>query len=47
MSTVHHSPSPRKQLVENIRAYKTAFGRLNHRIGYAIKVLLHTGLSRE
>lgn len=27
----------RKQLVENIRAYKTAFGRLNHRIGYAIK----------
>ena len=28
----------RKQLQENIRAYCQAFGRLNHRIGFAIKV---------
>ena len=28
----------RKQLEENIKGYRNALGRLNHRIGFAIKV---------
>ena len=29
----------RKQLEDNIKGYRQALGRLNHRIGFAIKVL--------
>ena len=31
------NPPGRRKLVENIRAYKLAFGRQDHRIGFAIK----------
>jgi len=36
----------RKQLQDNIRAYSQAFGRLNHRIGFAIKANYNPELLR-
>ena len=36
----------RKQLEDNIKAYRQALGRLNHRIGFAIKVLRNILLVR-